>query len=307
MPADAALPQPDPDSWRAASARLALRFLPSLGVKPSWWIGRSAAVVPETDPDARPLCIEVVSHCWNYAPMLTYQLSALVLAPPQEVDVVMTVCHCPEDRETVALLEFFGRQVVPRVRWNWVELPRSGVLRRGYGRNLAARASTADWVWFTDCDVVWAKGAFDGLATALTGCRAALVYPREEHCTKMLPPNDQLLDRGKQGGRVLAVNFDQFTVHRPNRATGPLQIARGSVVRRMGYCDALPCFRTAADRWRKTYEDSAFRWLLGTRGTPLDVPGVYRIRHVEKGRYSDSWRGRARSWVRRVRDRIEKK
>jgi hypothetical protein len=47
-------------------------------------------------------------------------------------------------------------------------------------------------------------------------------------------------------------------------------------------------YQRPAERWAKTYEDSAFRWLLGTDGVGLEVPGVHRIRHVHKGRYGDS-------------------
>jgi hypothetical protein len=59
-------------------------------------------------------------------------------------------------------------------------------------------------------------------------------------------------------------------------------------------------------RWAKTYEDSAFRWLMGTDGTGLDVPGVHRIRHVHKGRYGDNEGAAAvlRSSIRRAKDRV---
>lgn len=300
---------PPVDTVAAHIGRTVLRLIPQLGVPPSWWVSREwsrkLAELDQTQPAENPASIEIVSHCWNYASLLVYQLSSLVLAPPQNVRVTMTVCYCEEDEETVKLLEFFGAKEVPGVTWNWMPLPREGLLRRAYGRNQVALRSTADWVWFTDCDMVFAEGCLDGLAAAVTGEAAILVYPEEERTTRMLPPDDPLLAAGKQPDQVLSVEWDQFSVARLNRATGPLQITRGDVVRQVGYCAPLPCFLTGAEHWRKTYEDSAFRWLLGTEGTRVKFPGAYRIKHVVKGRYRGGIISRFRSWIRRTRERVE--
>ena len=45
------------------------------------------------------------------------------------------------------------------------------------------------------------------------------------------------------------------------------------------------------------------RWLIGTHGTPLDIPNVCQIRHIVKGRYNkDSWWTRVRKFVRKSQD-----
>ncbi|GAB5559618.1 MAG: hypothetical protein SynsKO_12650 [Synoicihabitans sp.] len=290
-----------PDSMWAAAVRSALRVIPSLGIKPERFFNRtplSGANASVRDPGGR-MKIEVVSHCWNYSHLLVYQLSSLVLSPPQTVEIVMTVCYCSEDKGTAELLAFFEQQNVPGVTWNWIEVPREVLLRRSVGRNLAAKASEADWVWFTDCDVVFADGCFDGLAEAVADCRDLLVYPREERCTMMLDADDPVLVASREGPGVRSVNFDDFLVQRPRQATGPLQITRGDAARTWGYCGEISSYQRTTDRWRKTYEDRVFRWLLGTRGTPVEFPGVYRIKHVEKGRYQSGWWGRLRSFIRR--------
>jgi hypothetical protein len=62
-------------------------------------------------------------------------------------------------------------------------------------------------------------------------------------------------------------------------------------------------YQTPASRWMKTYEDRAFRWLIGTHGTPLDIPNVCQIRHIVKGRYKkDSWWTKVRKAVRKSQD-----
>jgi|TARA_R100000687_G_scaffold13842_2_gene10671 hypothetical protein len=64
-----------------------------------------------------------------------------------------------------------------------------------------------------------------------------------------------------------------------------VQIVHGDTARRYGYCEQIDCYQQPKDRWVKTYEDRAFRWLLGTHGKPLNIEDVSIIRHVEKGRY----------------------
>ncbi len=285
------------DSLAAAIGRHALRVLPSLGVKPGWLYELPPV---EDQPSERPVTeIEVVSHCWNYAHLLQYQLSSLVLAPPQTVDVRMTVCFCPADQRTAELLAFFSAQTVPRVSWNWIPLAREALLRRVVGRNVAAKRSRADWVWFTDCDVVFADCCFDTMASRLAGRADRLIYPQEERTTRMLAADDPVLTVSRENLAVRGVDFERFMVQRPRQATGPLQITRGDVARRWGYCDRVSCYQRTTDRWRKTYEDRVFRWLLGTPGVPLDLPGIYRIKHVEKGRYQKGWWSRLRSQIRR--------
>jgi hypothetical protein len=254
------------------------------------------------------LSLEIVSHCWQYSHLLAYQLSSLVLHPPTRLDVTMTVFHAAEDRDTVALLQFFAAQTVPGVRWNWRVLDRGRLFRRSIGRNLAAHATGCDWIWFTDCDVVFHAGCLDGLADALQGRIDALVYPREEHRSVLLAAEDPMLQATRVAPCVVDIDPTRFAPHRRGRATGPLQITHGDVARACGYCDGLRIYQRPAPAWAKAEEDRAFRWLLRTQGVPLDVPGVYRIGHASKGRYqagslSARLRGALRQQQSRMRDR----
>lgn len=277
--------------WRAAAggwlpARLFNRALPT----------------PEQRAARRGrLHIEIVSHCWRYEHLLAYQLSSLVRHPPREVEVTMTVFHAVEDEPTVQLLAFFGAQTVPGVHWNWQRLPPPQLFRRAIGRNRAALASRADWVWFTDCDLLFGPGCLDGLGAALQGRRDALVFPRVEQITELLADDDPRLQRGAPV--VVAADGLHFEPHEPGRATGPLQVTHGDAARALGYCAPIAYYQQPASRWRKAHEDRAHRWLLQTAGTAIDVPGVYRIRHAAKGRYvQGSTMSRLRGWLRRRQD-----
>lgn len=250
-----------------------------------------------------PLHIEIVSHCWNYSHLLVYQLSSLILAPPRTTTVTMTVFYAQEDAATVALLDFIAGHQVPGLRWNWQVLPREKLFRRSIGRNLAALATRADWVWFTDCDLVPAPGCLDNLGEQLAGRRDALVFPREERVTTLLAEDDEML-RGEDEWLLKAIDPGQFEARPISRATGPLQITHGDVARAVGYCRDIGLYQEPTPRFAKCHEDRAFRWLLRTHGVPIDLPGVHRIRHAEKGRYRAGAEARLRGGLRRARERL---
>ncbi len=111
--------------------------------------------------------LEIVSHCWNYSRLLTYQLSSLVLHPPKDCTVKATIFHSVEDAETVQTLEWFAGRQVERVEWNFLSLPPKQLMRRAIGRNIAALASKADAVLFSDCDYAFGDGALDQIAVTL--------------------------------------------------------------------------------------------------------------------------------------------
>jgi len=277
-----------------------LRLAASGWVPARWFLPALPAESARAAATGR-LEVEIVSHCWGYAHLLAYQLSSLALHPPQRTTVTMTVFYSEEDPDTAALLEFFGAKTIPGVTWNWQPLHKYRLFRRAIGRNLAARATRCDWVWFTDCDVVFHAGCLDGLGDALQGRRDALVFPREERVSAMLAPGDPMLEAGKGEPRVVEIDTGRFFAQQRDRATGPLQVAHGDVARACGYCEQLAVYQKPVARWAKAHEDRAFRWLLRSSGEPVEVPGVHRIRHVSKGRYQGS-RGSnfLRTLVRRI-------
>lgn len=216
--------------------------------------------------------------------MLAYQLDSLRAFPPTRATITMTVFYSPEDEGTVRLLEEFSRCDVEGVRWNWQRMDRTALYRRSIGRNLAAKASRADWIWFADCDLFFWEGCIDSLSDSLQGRRDRLVYPAEEWTTPLLLEDDPMLAGGTN--RLAHVDTSRFTRATIDRAKGGWQITHGDVARVMGYCDQIPFYQQPREHWNKAYEDRAFRWLLRSDGVPVAVTGMYRIRHAAKGRYS---------------------
>lgn len=276
--------------------------LAASGLVPAAWFREPIPEEQNRKPSPEFPTLEIVSHCWQYAHMLAYQLSSFVLHPPTKLDAVVTVFYAEEDADTRRLLDFIGGHAVPHVRWNWQPLPPGQLFRRGIGRNRAARLTTADWVWMTDCDIVFYAGCLDSLAGQLRGRRDVLVFPRQERTTTMLADSSPLLQQGREL-RLVDIDPGEFNLHTRDRAKGAYQIIHGDVARTIGYCAGVRIFQTPAAHWCKCYEDRTFRWLVGTQGIPLDVDGVYQIRHLAKGRYQkDSAWSRLRSKIRRMQE-----
>lgn len=275
--------------------------LAASGLLPARWFAPDLPRQEQREARVGALQIEIVSHCWQYSHLLVYQLSSLILNPPRDVSVVMTVFHAPQDQHTVELLAFIAGHKVPNVTWNWQPLTPQQLFRRSIGRNQAALASSADWVWFTDCDLVFAPGCLDALGAALQGRQDALVYPRQEQVTTLLRADDPLLSADAQWS-VREVGTSEFYSRDISRATGPLQITHGDVARAVGYCRDTPFFQRPEESFAKCHEDRVFRWLLGTQGTPIDLPGVCRIRHAEKGRYKKGAEAHVRGGLRQLRE-----
>lgn len=296
-------PVPEP-RWHDGLQGRFLRLAAS-GYVPARWFESGLPSLEARAARTGELHLEIVSHCWNYANMLFYQLSSLVMYPPTRIRITMTVFFNEADTETRALLSHFAGKHVPGVTWNFRQLPTQALFRRAIGRNLAAKESQADWIWFTDCDLLFRDGCLDALNSALQARRDALVYPREEHCTGLLSSDHPLLQPDMAHIETRDIDSSLFRRFEKSRATGPLQITHGDVARAVGYCEALAYYQRPSHTWCKAYEDRAFRWLLQTQGEALDVPGVYRIRHAAKGRYtgsrlSNGVRGKLRQWVAKV-------
>jgi len=283
------------------------------GLVPRTWFAPELPTQPPPPAGDGPLNVEIVSHCWRYHRFLAYQLSSLVLYRPRNVAVTMTVFYSPEDQDTAALLNRFGGLDTPGVRWNWRPLERHRLYRRAIGRDMAARSTEADWIWFSDCDVVFHDGAMDAAGAALRGREEFLLFPRRHHVSDILEPDDPLLEQATETGPLVEIDPAEFRSETRDRAVGGFQIVRGDVARAAGYCGTIAHYQRPVRRWSKTFEDRTFRWLLGTPGVPVDIPGLYRIRHAAKGRDPASERapgesggtsGGLRGWVRRLRQRV---
>ena len=254
-------------------------------VLPVSWFGPPAPEVEKLSTPEGRLSIEIVSHCWNYAHLSVYQLSSLVNYPPQNIDLTYTFFYAEEDKATARLVETFDKREIPNVKWQWKTLSREELFRRAIGRNQVALATTADWIWFADCDLIFHEGCLDSLATALQRKQTRLAFPASEQITELLPAEHPMVNLGTESPEVVNIDPAMFRVNKIDKAKGAFQIVHGDVARTCGYCKDLAYYQRPTSRWRKTFEDTAFRRLIGDEGLAVPVTGLHRIRHQVKGRY----------------------
>ncbi|MBT8078132.1 MAG: glycosyltransferase family 2 protein [Gammaproteobacteria bacterium] len=282
-------------------AGLFYRFAAS-GFLPASWFRKTDPAKVEKARRTGKLDLEIVCHCWRYGHFLTYQLSSLIKYRTDKLTVTMTVFHAADDENVTRVLRYFEKFDVPGVAWNWRELPKEKLFRRSIGRNIAAKETKADWIWFTDCDIIFHEGCLEGLADELQGRDDVLTFPRIGLGTALMEEDAEVLHKGREGPALLEIPLEDFTPYGGPRskAKGPYQIMHGDVARACGYCEDLGLYQKPSQRWRKTYEDRAFRWIIGTQGTALEVPGACQIRHVAKGRYKqDSFMSKIRMFIRK--------
>ncbi len=233
--------------------------------------------------------LELVNHCWNYWRLATLHLSQLALHPPQACRVTCTIIHAPaaDDPRTAEVLAYFSGLSIENVRWNFTELPREQVCRRAIGRNIACKASRADFVLMGDIDYCFGAGALDAAAAEMTrACRREwmLMHPREVWQSIDHARGDAEIERVDRP-RLLELTPERYVQVGMPRAIGGAQYCPGDFARKRGYLPESRRFQRPADTWVQTFDDRVFRYSCGMPSTAIEVPNVYRTRHSRRGRF----------------------
>lgn len=228
--------------------------------------------------------IEIVTHCWRYSRVLTYQLSSLVLNRPKDCEVVFTVYFSPDDWATLRVLNFrWTHRGLQHLRTR--PLSPAKLLNRAIGRNLAAKQTTADLVWFTDCDYVFGPGCLDALAAMDLPTEKKLFYPRTTQINVDHATGDAYAARAHKLA-VLDIDPADFKPEHPGKAIGGIQIVPGNVAREYGYCPDEKRYQRPIDGKKFRFSsDITYREILNVGGgTPIELPNLYRIRQTNSGK-----------------------
>jgi len=237
--------------------------------------------------------LEIVTHCWNYANCLTWQLASVLLFPPAEPNrVVVTVfIETKKDQRTVERMARIMQWPRPdNVDINVYHLPKTLLCRRAIGRNIASQRSTSDIMWFADCDMMVGKQSIDRIIKLLEeDNQGHLWYPRTVKATQQ-EDGDRLISEGEDMMQPRAVDTDSMFSFGYRKAVGGVQFARTSSCRQIGYC-ARGEHQNRAEEWRRTYSDITFRESMHEafgcgNGRRVKLPNLIRFRHTERGRFT---------------------
>lgn len=234
--------------------------------------------------------IEIVTHCWRYWRCLTYQALTLVNRPPtDDIEVVLHVFAGKGDEATKQRI-----QELKSVKWPQnthllaTYLTRRRLFRRAIGRNMAALNTTADVVWFTDCDFLIHGSTLNDLAMVFRCTEASFVHPARMIGTTF-EKGGELIQSASHWPFIYSVDRCDFNVPQNiPRAIGATQILSGDLCREMGYLKGFRRWQSPRKRWGKTCDDVAFRKHLsrsGIRAKRIQLRDVLRVRHATKGHF----------------------
>lgn len=239
--------------------------------------------------------LHIVTHCYaielpQYAAFLRYQLSSLVLHPPRH-ETWVTVCCMDDDLTTGLVLDDFLSDT--RINIQAAHLTRDQISRRAIGRNMIAKASGAELIWFADCDYAFGEGCIDGLLQAWEGLAewSPMIFPIRYWIHRDHETGDKAAENAVDcWDAVVEADLTEFIEAKFSRPIGGVQICPGSFCRRFGYLDGHRRYQNPLDRpFSDFHDDVAFRKFCGQHGpiTPVDFPGLYRLRHTRTTYKSD--------------------
>jgi hypothetical protein len=229
--------------------------------------------------------VEIVTHCYRYSRLLCYHLSSLLLSPPT-VPTQVTVFTSPCDEYTLRAVDYFHTLGLSVRAW---PLERAELFRRSIGRNMAARATEADLVWFADCDYWFGEGCLD----SLTICTEEHLYtPQRVVIHKQHELGDKCIHRLTLGcPRLVDISPEDFMSRRVRRAIGGIQIVTGDTARKHGYLETWRKGRymkpSNDSGFQRCAMDSQYRKMLVQQGIAtkhISIPNTFRLRHSAVGR-----------------------
>jgi hypothetical protein len=237
------------------------------------------------------MSIELVTHCWAgtyrlYADALCFHLTSVVEHDPP-VDVSVAICFCAEDDLTLKVIRWFCKNTSVNIRAIPMDKERLG--RRCFGRDLAAKGTKADFVWFSDVDQVYLDGVLKRLEDMEwpeeEGKPASIIFPKINRVAKHRTVGDALLQGVASGAsRLHRIDTSAFTDKKYHRAIGGVQIVKGDFAREHGYLTGSGKIREDGVLFGDFRDDIAYRKASSKHGPIIgvDLPGMYRIRHTEK-------------------------
>lgn len=235
--------------------------------------------------------IELVTHCWSgddvpiYHHLLALQLRSVLTHRASDVKVKVTVCYTPGDTRTAGVLADYAPEFSGNPSLSGLPLPPGKLFRRAIGRNVAAKRTDADVVWFTDVDYLFGEGALQaahGVCVASEG--TPLVHPKYVWLNQHHTLGDMIISNAA-AGQVEMPPKKLFFRRREQIAIGGIQIVQGDYCREHGYLSKKRKWQEPVelDHFDRCYCDIRFRKNVGS-AKPVRVPEVYRIRHSRCGR-----------------------
>jgi hypothetical protein len=187
----------------------------------------------------------------------------------------MTVIYAAGDKPTTNILECFISISKPWIKWNFIHMPIQSVYQRPIGRNLAAKSTKADVIWFTDADYVFGEGCLDAVWVPQDG---GIYHPEHEYRTTREAKVDmiEILQKDDSDASIVRIAPSQFVLTDIKRAVGGVQIISGDTARLIGYLPDDKKWQKPLEQYNRDDGSAFWRNKFETFGT-MAIPNVFRI------------------------------
>ncbi len=240
--------------------------------------------------------LDIVTHCWSgqdvsiYHLLLKMQIRSLISASRKlKFAVRLSVVFTYNDEKTTNIIEEISSARLPFFEIVKFPLPEENLFRRAIGRNLVARSTPADIVWFTDCDHLFTERCLNDTMYHFDYIKdeVDMVWPTHIKISTSHKNGDELIRLEEDcGWTPLSINEKNFHVRKERKAIGGLQIVMGDYCRTHGYLNNTRWVKpVTSDHFLSCKCDVPFRRNIDPdRKIPVLINDLYRVRHSRTGR-----------------------
>jgi len=226
-----------------------------------------------------------VSHCYavehsHFSRAMLLQAASLARyeGPHQ---IIYGLCYSPDDWITSDRITNIISWPSP-MKFSLNPMPINMLGKRCIGRNLLAKQTSADVVWFTDVDHLFTAECINTLLEMDWPDGVSLRYPGLIQISRDHVTGDRTMNRHTVNlPHTFEINPDDYVDKKYARAIGGVQIVSGQYAREHGYLDGTSWIGPCRKPFRTFKDDIAFRSRCSQDGRieRIDLPGVFRVRH----------------------------
>lgn len=235
------------------------------------------------------MSVRIVTHCYGLElPQYSYFLDAQLwsLREFAPIGTCITICLWLEDFLTQSIIKRHEGIDSEKLEIRLLMTSHKGDLfNRAILRNVAAKRSTEDVVWFTDVDHIFGEGCLQALEEQMKNTEGVLHYPESLLIHKDHETGDKYWKRLKDDS-YFYLNQNDFQPMQYHKAIGGVQIVPGWFARKYGYLDHSDKLLKPTDGTKPfpTFRDDVkYRKFCSYHGptVKLQLPNLYRLRHTE--------------------------
>lgn len=231
--------------------------------------------------------LEICIHCFNYQRRLTWLLSSILQQRGEIPDITISLAYTPDNgnpktEDVIKLFRDKGLKIID------VILKPDQIQCRSFGRNIRTKDTTADWILFVDCDMVYHPDFFADLKVKLESDKyknedkvlgADRFSLNDQFCIEYFEKEDKYSYPCVIDNVVDIVSkFPVKWVRGKHNCAGYFQLARVEAIRSKNQVYS----GRNRDVWRNTKSDREFRIRMGGR-VPLDTLPQYHLNHDRQG------------------------